>query len=212
MSDITDFKDLKFNRHTSLGVRIAKVAYNNGYGASVLYDGGGLYEVATLWRGAYEGGIQHQTPEEVSKELLRIASLPDDGWRFTYLRLDALLEETSKENWDLERGVPIEKEYWEKARLFLKDVEQRLPHVPPPFLSPCGDGCIHIEWFGKGDNRATAVLEVCKGSGYRWTRLGSWTEENGWEKIHEPVALNTLEEAFYKVQHFYSIDAPCVTG
>ena len=64
-------------------------------------------------------------------------------------RIDALAAETSEPDWDCERAPSIPAQDWDAAAKLCIAILDKL--LPPPFISPCGDGTIHlsIQHLGK---------------------------------------------------------------
>lgn len=57
---------------------------------------------------------------------------------------------TSVPNWDLENGRVIPQALWDMAELFYNEAREVPLIWEEGFISPCGDGGIHMTWNGDG--------------------------------------------------------------
>jgi len=65
-------------------------------------------------------------------------------------RLRHLARDTQRDNWDDEGGVAIPPFEWQRAWSLCN--ESRRLGLPFPFMSPCGDGSVHL-WWSAPDGR-----------------------------------------------------------
>lgn len=72
-------------------------------------------------------------------------------------RFAALALETRENNWDGERGRAISGTDWKAALDLCALVSALAPERAEPFVSPCGDGSIHVEW---NDGSGKVIAEV----------------------------------------------------
>ncbi len=102
-------------------------------------------------------------------------------------RLLELAEQTKEHNWDDERGHPISMSAWNKTQAFLDICAAE--KFPEPYVSPCGDGTVHFNWFTSDGNRAVVEMDW---DGYSQSEtIGMWTEM---EKGKEPKFVTLTDE------------------
>jgi len=61
-------------------------------------------------------------------------------------RYEELVELTSQSDWDDEGGVVIDPKRWLAAKDLIEVIGAEVPSAPDAYLSPSGDGGIHIIW------------------------------------------------------------------
>lgn len=121
---------------------------------------------------------RRSTAEEPAEEVT--TSAPD--------QFAALQKETSSENWDCEGAEAIPAALWAEARQIHRLITAKVRFPGRPFISPCGDGSIHISCTLKGGRQF--VLEI-KGPQVFWSRKisgGVWSSgqaSNAYEGLRE---------------------------
>ena len=72
-------------------------------------------------------------------------------------RMAQLRASTSSPNWDADGATPLDPEVISHAERLAKYVVANAPLAPDPFISPCGDGTVHLRWR---TSSAKVVVEV----------------------------------------------------
>jgi hypothetical protein len=88
------------------------------------------------------GGLESRYPENIP-DLVKLTSVPD---------------------WDGHNGQVIPLEIWDQVSRIAR---QAFDLAGIPFVSPCGDGTVHLEWTSKENQSFT--LEVSKLESLIWT-------------------------------------------
>lgn len=124
----------------------------------------------------------------IIEELLALAKVK--------VRMVALEVETQRDGWDDEGGVAVAATTWAEAHRLVSLIAQQLgPALPLPFVSPSGDGSVHLTWRNaKGDR---GVLELGPGEAW-WNVL---PPPGGGEAQSEK--LRSTEESLPKVFAFF---------
>jgi hypothetical protein len=111
---------------------------------------------------------------------------PSIGERFA-----ALAIESSCLGWDGDHGQPVLAARWNDARAFLNAVKSALPHVPDPFVAPCGDGSAHLTWQHDG-HRVLVEFAVVRPWLHRIPAVGEDVVEALYDHAHGIDALREL--------------------
>jgi hypothetical protein len=106
-------------------------------------------------------------------------------------RFAALAMETYRSNWGSENEQAIRLEDWAWAEGFARRVSVSAPALGAPIPAPCGDGSVHLTWFGPDASRF--VLEYKNGRMFSSTRdgRGDYAER---ELENDEDAINRLIE------------------
>lgn len=78
------------------------------------------------------------------------------------LNLAQMASETDRSDWDDEGGAAIPEDIWMNVDCLLDTLA--VLNVPEPFVSPCGDGSVHLAWVTGDGSRLR--LEV--GPHFAW--------------------------------------------
>ncbi len=100
-----------------------------------------------------------------------------DNDRAMRTRIEELAKETARPDWDSDGGMAIPLSEWTRAMHLFTKASMLVSKMARPFISPCGDGTIHIEWL-KPD-RKRLIIELY-GSAICWSlRRPDGTYSNG---------------------------------
>jgi hypothetical protein len=103
-------------------------------------------------------------------------------------RLFELMSMTREPNWNDEGDAAIPGEEWIAARDFVRYAQSLLENCSEPFVSPCGDGSIHLSWKRADGGRLTIER---KGGVSIWRqRLPAGASTSG--RCENPEALRFL--------------------
>ncbi len=111
-------------------------------------------------------------------------------------RIKELVGQTASRDWDGEGGEPIEPRQWDDARALVSRAVRELLGLPPPFVSACGDGTVHLQWTTPHGDRG--IIEIGRDA-YWWDYLPA--PDRG--EQDEVLALSSPDPAFEKVRALF---------
>ncbi|HEU4583653.1 MAG TPA: hypothetical protein VFS67_35585 [Polyangiaceae bacterium] len=105
-------------------------------------------------------------------------------------RIRELEKLTAQDNWDLEGGHAVAPELWALTRRFYETAKESIPAWIEPFVSPSGDGTVHLTWVRDGGR---LNLEICDG---RWNLAikASWEATYKRASVAKEQALALLRD------------------
>src|SRR4051812_42550943 len=104
-------------------------------------------------------------------------------------RLARMARMTSVAGWDEPRSKAIPRAHWESVSGFLRTATLEIPNLPEPFVSPCGDGSIHVWWADASRAFGVEAFQDCI----------YWSEERGGDEI-EDGECDTFGELLARVR------------
>lgn len=110
--------------------------------------------------------------------------------------LAILQRATERDGWDDQGGVAVVATTWAEAHRMLSLIaRQPGPALPNPFVSPCGDGSVHLTWRNRSGDRG--VLEI--GPAQAWWSLVAHAGVG----LNGPVRVLSSEAALGHVLAFF---------